>query len=74
MLHCSMRLWTCGLNLLPFEQIFTRQNSKYQFSNTETGGNQLTEVIPSAECNKSQKLYSNLKEMCYKNAIFLIPN
>ena len=62
----------CGLNLLPFAQIFTRQNSKYQFLNTKTGGNILTEVIPIAECNKSQSIYSNLKDMYYKNAIFLI--
>ena len=74
MLHCNTRLWMYGLNRLPCEQIFTRQNSKYQFLNTETGGNVLTEVIPSAEYNKSQKIYSNLKDMCNKNAVFLIPN
>jgi hypothetical protein len=74
MLHCSTRLWTCGLKLLPFEQIFTRQNSKYQFMNAETDGNLSTEAIPSAECNKNQKIYFNVKDMFYKNTIFLIQN
>ena len=55
-------------------KFFTRQNSKYHFLNTETGGNLLTEAIPSAECNKSQKIYSNLTHICYKNTNVLIPN
>lgn len=74
MLQCSTRLCTCGLNLLPFEQIFTRQNSKYQIINAETDGNLSTKAIPSAECNKSLKINSNVKDMFYKNIIFHIPN
>jgi hypothetical protein len=41
------------LNLLPSEKIFTRQNPKYQFLNTKTGGNLSTEAIPAAGMNKS---------------------
>jgi hypothetical protein len=73
--HVTLQSETLNVWIEPSSmQIFTRQNSKYHFLNTETGGNLSTEAIPSAECNKSRKIYSNMKDMFYKNTIFLIPN